>query len=367
MGFDACAPAAGGTKQGEMTGEQRPTSAERDRERRGFDRLGSVLAVAKNVVPRGLRPRLGRFEPQYAPRALSVPRRYLSERPPADPPSISIVTPSLNHGRFIDATLASVAAQAYPALEYIVADGGSDDGTLETLFRYADLIDRLESGPDGGQIAAINRELGRAQGEILAWLNSDDLLLPGALAYVGRYFAAHPEVDLVYGYRVLLDEFGDDVGIWTMPPHSRDAVRWVDLVPQETAFWRRRLWERLGGLRDDNEIVFDWDFFRRAQDAGARIVRLPRFLGAQRQHPDQKTRTGQERSLAEQISLRRRDEGRGVSRDELRGHLFGYLLRSLPYQYAHRARGRIGLGAAAVGLEAPQVAANGHTRSRVRA
>ena len=184
---------------------------------------------------------------------------------------------------------------------------------------------------------------------------------------MGRYFAEHPEVDLVYGYRVLIDEAGDDVGIWAMPPHGRDALRWVDLVPQETAFWRRGLWERLGGLRDDHEIVFDWDFFRRAQDAGARIVRLPRFLGAQRQHADQKTRTGQERSLAEQISLRRRDEGRGVSRDELRGHLLGYLLRSLPYQYAHRARGRIGVGAVPVDFESPRAATNGRPRSRVQA
>jgi glycosyltransferase involved in cell wall biosynthesis len=310
---------------------------------------------------------VGRFEPQYRPRPLSVPRGYLEEGALDRAPSISIVTPSLNQGHFIGATLASIAGQAYPNLEYVVADGGSDDGTLEILSGYADLIDRLESGPDGGQIAAINRELGRTQGEILAWVNSDDLLMPGALAYVGRYFAEHPEVDLVYGYRVLIDEAGDDVGIWAMPPHSRDALRWVDLVPQETAFWRRGLWERLDGLRDDHEIVFDWDFFRRAQDAGARIVRLPRFLGAQRQHADQKTRTGQERSLAEQISLRRRDEGRGVSRDELRGHLLGYLLRSLPYQYAHRARGRIGLGAVPVEFESPQAATNGRPRQRVRA
>jgi glycosyltransferase involved in cell wall biosynthesis len=344
--------------------------------------LGSILGVLKHPVPAALRPRLGRFEPQYAPRPLSVPRGYLEERPPAAPPAISIVTPSLNQGRFIRATLASVAVQGYPNLEYIVADGGSADGTLEALADYEDLIDRLEHGPDGGHIAAINRELGRSQGEILAWLNSDDLLLPGALACVGRYFAEHPEVDLVYGYRVLIDEFGDDVGIWTMPAHSPDALRWVDLVPQETAFWRRRLWDRLGGLREEHEIVFDWDFFRRAEASGARIVRLPRFLGAQRQHGQQKTRTGEGRSLAEQIELRRRDEGRGISRDEIRGHLLSYLARSLPSQYAHRVRGRLALGMSAVrfpepprprpasGAESPTpddpVATPGPGRARVR-
>ena len=336
-----------------MTGEERLTSAERGRGRRSYNRLGSVLAVAKGAVPSSLRPRLGRFESQYPPRPLAVPRRYLRERPPADAPSISIVTPSLNQGRFIGATLASVAAQAYPSLEYIVADGGSEDGALEVLAGYDGLIDRLESGPDGGQIAAINRELDRAGGEIFGWLNSDDLLLPGALACVGRYFAAHPEVDLVYGYRVLIDENGDDVGIWTMPPHSRDALRWVDLVPQETAFWRRELWQRLGGLREDYEIVFDWDFFRRAEDSGARIARLPRFLGAQRQHSLQKTRTGQGRSLAEQVALRERHEGEVVTRDEIRGRLLGYLARSMPYQYGHRARARLGVGRVAVAPRGP--------------
>ena len=256
----------------------------------GFELLGSVLAVAKGAVPSGLRPRLGRFESQYPPRPLAVPRRYLTSvrrrtrrRSRSSPPRSTRAGSSVRR-------VASVAAQAYPRLEYIVADGGSEDGALEVLAGYDGRIDRLEIGPDGGQIAAINRELDRAGGEILGWLNSDDLLLPGALACVGRYFAAHPEVDLVYGYRVLIDENGDDVGIWTMPPHSRDALRWVDLVPQETAFWRRELWQRLGGLREDYEIVFDWDFFRRAEDSGARIARLPRFLGAQRQHSLQKTR-----------------------------------------------------------------------------
>ena len=157
-------PCVGGaarcTHQGsDLRGEQRPTSTERPHGRSGFGTLGSILRVLKRPVPAALRPRVGRFEAQYEPRPLSVPRGYLDERAPDPAPSISIVTPSLNQGHFISATLASVAAQAYPNLEYVVADGGSDDGTLEILSGYADLIDRLESGPDGGQIAAINREL----------------------------------------------------------------------------------------------------------------------------------------------------------------------------------------------------------------
>ena len=327
-----------------MNAGQRATGARRGDDRSRYERAGELVGVAKRAVPPVLRPRLGLFEPQYRPRPLSVPRSYLRATPPNPAPTISIVTPSLNQGEFIAATLASVVAQDYPSLEYIVADGGSQDGTLAVLAGFRDHIDRLESGPDGGHAAAINRELGRAGGEILAWLNSDDLLLPGALPYVARYFLEHPDVDLVYGDRVLIDERGDDIGLWALPGHSPDAVRWVDLVPQETAFWRRALWRRVGGVRDDIEIAFDWDFFRRVEASGARIARLPRFLGAQRQHPDQKTRRFEARSLADQEAIRELGEERPVTDTEIRARLLGYLLRSLPRQYLHLLRARLPTG-----------------------
>jgi glycosyltransferase involved in cell wall biosynthesis len=279
-----------------------------------------------------------------------VPRRYLRATPPNPAPTVSIVTPSLNQGEYIAATLASVVAQGYPSLEYIVADGGSQDGTLAVLAGFRDHIDRLESGPDGGHAAAINRELDRARGEILAWLNSDDLLLPGALAYVARYFVEHPEVDLVYGDRVLIDERGDDIGLWALPDHSRDAVRWVDLVPQETAFWRRDLWRRVAGVREDIEIAFDWEFFRRVDASGAKIARLPRFLGAQRQHPRQKARRQKARSLSDQKAIRELDEQRPVTEAEIRARMLAYLLRSLPRQYLHLLRARLPAGRCAVEL-----------------
>ena len=308
----------------------------------GFELLGRILAGAKHAVPRALRPRVGRFEAQYPPRTLEVPSTYLHTTPPSPAPSISIVTPSLNQGEYVRDAVESVISQGYPRLEYLVADGGSDDGTLEILGRYGDRIDNLESGPDGGQIAAINRDLGRARGEILGWLNSDDLLLPGALAYVGRYFAAHPEVDLVYGHRVLIDGRGEDIGFWTLPRHSPDALRWLDLVPQETAFWRRDLWRRLGGLRDRYEIAFDWDFFRRAEAAGATIVRLPRFLAAQRQHPAQKTRVLRGRASEEHEAIRIQGERHEITEQEIRVRMLTYLLRSLPYQYVELIRARLG-------------------------
>lgn len=333
-----------------MNGGWTTTRAGRDRARGRAELLGGLLGTAKHAVPPVLRPRLGRFDTHYRARPLAVPASYLRASPPPAAPLISIVVPSLNQGRFIGATLASIAAQRYPRLEWIVADGGSSDDTLEVLADYSDRIGRLESRPDGGPAVAINRELDGARGEILCWLNSDDLLLPGALAHVARFFAAHPEVDLVYGYRVLIDERGKDIGLWTMPPHSRDALRWIDLVPQEAAFWRRDLWRRLGGLNEEIEIAFDWDFFRRAEAAGARIARLPRFLGAMRQHAGQATRAREPQSIAEQEAVRARDLDEPLTRAQTRARLLGYLLRSLPYQYAHAVRARLGVRRVPVSL-----------------
>ncbi len=291
-----------------------------------------------------------------------MPASYLRETAPTAAPSISIVTPTLNQGRFIRATLESVLGQGYARLEYVVADGGSDDGTLDVLAEYRDRVDRIDLGPDGGQASAINGALADATGDVLGWLNSDDLLLPGALARVGAYFAEHPEVDLVYGHRLLIDERGDEIGRWALPPHSSDALRWVDFVPQETAFWRRRLWDQLGGVSEELDVVFDWDFFRRADAAGARIVRLPRFLGAQRQHPGQKTRVHDARSDAEQERIRQGAEGERLSKAAIRAGMAPYVIRSLPYQYAHAVRARLPLRRAPVPAPAPT---NGAVAARV--
>jgi hypothetical protein len=162
----------------------------------------------------------------------------------------------------------------------------------------------------------------------MAYLNSDDLLLPGALHYVARYFAAHPEVDVVYGHRVLVDAEGLEVGRWILPPHRDRHLRFADYVPQETLFWRRRIWERAGGRVDESfQFAVDWELLMRFLDAGARIVRLPRFLGAFRVHAQQKTSL----QLAgigalEMDRLRSRYHGRGLSHEEVRRGLVRFML-----------------------------------------
>ena len=190
-----------------------------------------------------LRPRLNQLR-QYPPRDIDIaPDRAASDAAEdlATLPTVALVTPSYQQGAFIRATIDSVLGQAYPKLRYVVMDGGSTDETLDILASYGDRLDWW-SGPDRGQADAINKGFARVGGEIMGWVNSDDLLLPGTLAYVARFFRDHPEIDLVYGHRIIIDERGQEVGRWVLPRHDPAALALTDYVPQETMFWRAALW-----------------------------------------------------------------------------------------------------------------------------
>ena len=192
--------------------------------------------------------RLGTLR-HHPPRPLRLPNSDPLTRPPEDAPTISIVTPSFNQAQFLEDTIESVLDQDYPRLEYVVQDGGSDDGSREILDRYSRRLDHWESAPDDGQAGALNRGFARTTGEVMAYLNSDDLLLPGALSYVARFLHDHPEVDVVYGHRVLIDERGREIGRQVIPRHGDRVLSWADFIPQETVFRRRAAWEQAGATR----------------------------------------------------------------------------------------------------------------------
>jgi len=269
---------------------------------------------------------------------MEVPPWYRAEPPVTAAPVISIVTPTLNSKQFVERTIRSVLDQGYAPLEYVVKDGGSSDGTRAILERYRDRLEGIEIAEDGGQADAINRGFARTSGEIMAYLNSDDLLLPGTLRYVARFLATHPKVDVVYGHRVLIDENDREIGRWVLPPHVSGILAWADYVPQETLFWRRRIWERVGGMLDDTfAFAMDWDLLLRFREAGARFVRLPRFLGAFRVHEDQKTSARmQDLGVREVNRLRQRVHGRTVPAAEVRRRVRGYLMRHMVYQKLYR-------------------------------
>lgn len=203
-------------------------------------------------------------------------------------PTISIVTPSFNQASFLDATIRSVLLQRFSGLEYIVLDGGSTDGSVEIITRYADRLAYWASEKDGGHAAAVAAGIARARGEILAFLNSDDLLLPGTLDAVACYFHRNPGVDAIYSHRVVCDAHGQVTGVWTLPPHSDYLMARWDLIPQETCFWRRRLFEAAGNVDPRRKFALDYDLFVRYMRAG-RFARLDRFNGVFRVHPASKT------------------------------------------------------------------------------
>lgn len=288
-------------------------------------------------------PRLGNLN-QYAPRPLSVSTAFRAGKALRNMPAISIVTPSFGQGGYIEKTLQSVLDQDYPNLEYFVQDGGSDDNTVAVLQRYENRLSGWASQRDSGQSHAINLGFARTSGEIMAWLNSDDLLLPGALACVADYFSRHPEVDVVYGNRLLIDENGMEIGRWLMPGHDGPVLTWVDYVPQETMFWRRRIWDKVGGRIDESfRFAMDWDLLVRFREAGARFAHIPRFLGAFRIHEQQKTSAAiNDIGHREMDRIRERVLRRVPSRREIHKAVLPFLLKHVAVDMVYRIKIRLG-------------------------
>ncbi|GAK55762.1 putative beta-glycosyltransferase protein [Candidatus Vecturithrix granuli] len=280
-----------------------------------------------------------RFQPsfcQYAPRPLQLPASYstpIALPAPDRLPVVSIVTPSLNQAAFLERTMQSVLRQNYPKLEYIIMDGASKDGTDRILTSYADQVAYLDSRKDGGQAHALNHGFRYASGEIMAWLNADDLLLPGAIACIVQFFLDHPEVDVVYGHRICIDEEDREIGRWILPSHDPTILSWANYVPQETLFWRRRLWEQVGASVDESyQFALDWELLLRFQKSGANFARIPRFLGAFRVHPAQKTSRLADIGQQEAARLHASAHSRPVEWLEVRYHVRKYLMRTV-WQY----------------------------------
>ncbi|MEP6939490.1 MAG: glycosyltransferase [Rudaea sp.] len=295
---------------------------------------------AEGLVRSMIRPRLGNLN-QHAPTELALPAPFASRRPVEKLPRISIVTPSYMQAVFIERTIDSVLDQRYPNLEYFVQDGGSTDGTQEILERRSAELNGWESRRDGGQSQAINLAFAHTRGDIMAWLNSDDLLLPGSLDYVADYFMHHPDVDVVYGHRLLIDERDKQIGRWIMPAHSDEVLSWADFVPQETLFWRRGIWDRSGARIDESfRFAMDWDLLLRMRDAGARFACLPRALGAFRIHTQQKTSAEiSDVGFKEMALLRERALGMQPSSVQINAAIAPYLARHMLSDIAWRFRG----------------------------
>lgn len=206
-------------------------------------------------------------------------------------PRISIVTPSFNQALYLEEAMDSVLSQAYPSLDYQVLDGGSTDGSAEIIRKRESQLSRWRCEKDAGQSAALQEGFVHATGDVLGWLNSDDVLEPGALATVGEAFAAHPEVDLVYGDLRFIDQGGRRLFDTHLVLKLGILAYESPYVGQPAMFWRRSLYERVGGLDPSFRFAMDFDLLIRMVMGGARSLKIRRRLARFRLHPSSKTCT----------------------------------------------------------------------------
>lgn len=251
---------------------------------------------------------------KYPPRILKLETFPAANHGASHTLNLSIVTPSFQQAQFLLETMRSVLNQTGINCEYVIQDGDSTDGSAEIIRRCAHeqagqnetrpepnalpltfsqpRLIAWASEPDAGQGDAIAQGFAKTSGgpdDLMAWINSDDFYLPGTFAFVADFFARNPTVDVIYGHRLLVDESSREIGRWHLPIHSNDVLRLYDFVPQETLFWRRRIWDKVGGLDPSFKFALDWDLLLRFEAAGAKMVRVPYFLATFRVHSAQKT------------------------------------------------------------------------------
>ncbi len=225
-------------------------------------------------------------------------------------PLVSIITPSYNQGKYIRQTIESVLSQDYENLEYIIIDGGSTDNTLQIIHEYEDKLSYI-SEKDNGQSDAINKGFKMAHGDIVAWLNSDDVYEPGCISRVVEEFEKNSKLGLVYGDGYIIDDTGKKVKVfeYTQEFDYWKLVNFWDYIMQPAAFFSREALQEAGYLDINLHYCMDWDLWIKL--AAAREVKyIPELLACSREYGETKTSTGGDRRLKEIIALLQKYSGK---------------------------------------------------------
>lgn len=213
---------------------------------------------------------------------------------------ISVVTPSLNQGIYIEECIKSVLSQNYPDIEHIIIDGGSTDQTIEILKKYPHLV--WVSEPDNGQSDALNKGFRLAKGEIIGWLNADDRYLQDCFKKIAEFMEQHLDADIVYGDYRFIDEKGKVIQIRKELDFDLFMLKYLHVlyIPSTATFFRRKVFDQGNFLREDFHYAMDYEFFLRLALKGFKFYHLPELLADFRWHPMNKSSLATEKQKKEQ-------------------------------------------------------------------
>lgn len=202
---------------------------------------------------------------------------------------VSIITPSFNQASYLEQTIRSVLNQDYADIEYIVIDGGSTDGSVEIIKKYASRLAYWVSEKDSGQADAINKGMARAKGEIIAWINSDDYYWPSVVAFAVKAFDKNPDALLIYADMLAMDEHGQTFNLFRYPQLTLEDLLSFQIIGQPAVFMRRAAFEKAGGLDTSFHFLLDHHLWIRIAAQG-RILHVPQMWAAARYHAEAKNR-----------------------------------------------------------------------------
>lgn len=232
---------------------------------------------------------------------------FIDDTIATDPPRISVVTPTLNQAEFLEEAIRSVILQGYPNLEYIVIDGGSTDESIGILKRYSAYIDDWVSEPDEGQSQALNKGFARADGAWLMWLNSDDVLLPGALHRLAAAICNNPNADWIIGHVVVTNEDLQPMRTFAPVCNTDDWTNFLcnkrktgTSIPQPGSCWSRKAWLEAGELDETLRYVMDFEYWVRLARKGYRPLLLPEDLALFRLSSSSKSGGGMAKFIREE-------------------------------------------------------------------
>lgn len=206
-------------------------------------------------------------------------------------PKISIVTPSYNQAQFLERTILSVLNQNYPNLEYIIIDGGSTDGSVEIIKKYKKYLAYWVSEKDRGQSHALNKGFEKSSGDILAWINSDDLYLPLTFFTINKTFCSNPEMDIIFGNSYFIDVQDKIISELRFTKLNLSNLLFEGICfAQETTFWTKDIYNKVGGISSHYQFCMDFDLFTRIVNEG-NLIFVRKYIAATRIHKDSKTST----------------------------------------------------------------------------